>query len=236
MINNHRVLAWIPARGGSKGIKDKNIRELCGKPLIAYTIEAAKNSKYVDKVMVSTDSERIAEIAKEGGAWVPSLRPADLAEDYSKTIDAILHTLKLLESMNERFDIFCLLQPTSPLRDVNDLDSAIKTFVAHDERGLVTVSSCETNPVLIRTIGEDGELERLLPVGSTVRRQDMPRYYRVNGSIYINRTDEITKDTSFNDNPIPYVVDDSHGLDIDEPVDLVIAEYMLKEMGKQIIE
>lgn len=233
MINNNRVLAWIPARGGSKGIKDKNIRNLCGKPLIAYTIDAAKNSKYVDKIMVSTDNERIAEIAKKYGAWVPSLRPADLAGDHSKTIDVVLHTLELLWSMKERFDFFCILQPTSPLRDANDLDSAIETFVAHSKRGLVAVSSCETNPVLIRIIDKNGELERLLSVGSTVRRQDMPKYYRVNGSIYINRVDEITKDTSFNDNPIPFVIEDSHSVDIDEPVDLVIAEYILKEMGKQ---
>lgn len=228
MFAEQKILTLIPARGGSKGIKDKNIIPLAGKPLIAYSIDAAKNSKYIDSIVVTTDSEKIAEVAKEYGARVPFLRPTELAADTSKTIDAVLHAIKTLKSLSEEYDVLVLLQPTQPLRTTDDIDKAIELYYKNNERGLVSVSPVEDNPLLIRSIATDGKLVNLLSQNSTCRRQDMPDYYKVNGCIYINKIDEITESTSFNDNKIPFIMHKEHSVDIDELSDLWIANFYLK--------
>lgn len=233
MIQEKRVLAWIPARGGSKGIKDKNIKPLCGKPLISYTIEAALNSKYVDRVMVSTDSDRIAEVSRQCGAWIPSLRPAELASDTSKTLDAVLYTIELLHSHGEYFDILALLQPTSPLRTAEDIDRSLEEYIKCGCQSIVSVSPVEDPPLLIRSVAEDGRLEPLLQTSSTCRRQDMKPYYAVNGSIYINALNEINADTSFNDNLYPYFMEAERSVDIDSPIDFLIAECLLNAQSKE---
>ncbi len=227
VINNKRVLAIIPARGGSKGIKDKNIYPLCGKPLIAYSIEAAKRSVFVDEVLVSTDSAIIADVAKKYGASVPFLRPTELASDTAKSIDAIVHAIETLRKEGKVFDILILLQPTSPLRITEDIDGSLSTFVRKSYKSLVSISEVNDNPILIRTIDNDGELRRLLNTDSSVRRQDMEKYYRVNGSIYINLMSEININTSFNDNIIPYIIPQERAVDIDELKDLAVAEYYI---------
>ena len=134
MYKNKRILALIPARGGSKGIKDKNIIELCGKPLIAYSIDAAKNSKYIDDILVSTDSEKIAEVAKKYGARVPFLRPYELATDTSTTLDVVLHAIDYVNKEEKKYDTLILLQPTAPLRKTEDIDSAIEKFFLFEEK------------------------------------------------------------------------------------------------------
>lgn len=226
MYNGKRILAIIPARGESKGVPHKNIIELCGKPLICYTITAGKNSKYIDYVMVSTDDDDIARISRDNGAEVPFLRPAELASDTAKTIDAILHAIQGLKEMGREFDSLVLLQPTEPLRTCDDIDAAIETYYAHDCNALVSVSEVDDHPILIRSI-QGERLKPLLNISSTVRRQDMPKYYRVNGCIYINAISEITAETSFNDNPVPYVMEKNHSVDIDDLSDLALAEYYL---------
>src|SRR4030066_411377 len=128
MSKRPSVLAIIPARGGSRGIPRKNVRLLCGKPLIAYTIETALSSKLIDRVVVSTEDEEIAGISKEYGAEVIK-RPEELARDDSPTIDVVMHVLNWFEEKNEYFDIVVLLEPTSPLRKENDLDSAVRLFI-----------------------------------------------------------------------------------------------------------
>ena len=228
MFGKQKILALIPARGGSKGIKDKNIIPLAGKPLIAYSIEAAKKSKYIDSIVVTTDSERIAEVAKRYGARVPFLRPVELAADTSKTIDAVLHAIKTLRSMGENYDTLVLLQPTQPLRTTDDIDKAIELYYESGENGLVSISTVDDSPLLIRSIGADGKLVNLLSQNSTCRRQDMPNYYKVNGCIYINKIDELNENTSFNDNRIPFIMDKEHSIDIDEMSDLWMAECYLK--------
>ena len=227
MFVKNRILAVIPARGGSKGIPHKNIIDLCGKPLIAYTIEAAVNSKYIDYVMVSTDDEEIAEIARAFGAQVPFMRPAELASDTAKTIDAIIHCIKGLSDIGERFLDVVLLQPTEPLRTNYDIDAAIERYYESNRNSLVSVSEVDDHPILIRTI-QDDILKPILNVSSTCRRQDMPKYYRVNGCIYINPIESINDSTSFNDNIIPYVMQKNHSVDIDELSDLALAEFYLK--------
>lgn len=227
MYGNKTIYSLIPARGGSKGIKDKNIIPLGGRPLISYTVEASRSSKYIDRTILTTDSERIAEAARKYGAEVPFMRPVELASDSSKTLDAVLHAIRTLSEQGGSCDVLVLLQPTEPLRTAGDIDGAIEAFFKNGERPLVSVSPVDDHPILIRSIGPDNTLRPLLDCGSTCRRQDMPSYYRVNGCIYINSTPEIDESTSFNDNPVPYVMESSHSVDIDSLADLAMAEYYL---------
>lgn len=225
MINNLRILAIVPARGGSKGIKDKNIKEIEGRPLIEYTIEAAKRCEYIDEIVVSTDSEKIAKVAKKAGAKVPFLRPDELASDTARTIDVVLFTIEQLKLIGQEYDIVVLLQPTSPLRDEDDICGAIEKYVSCNMKSLVSVSEVSESPILMRQIVDETHMEKLLNINSTIRRQDMAKYYMVNGSIYINKIEELNSDTSLNDNVIPYVMDRSHSVDIDDYVDIEVMKY-----------
>lgn len=231
MYHNKRILALIPARSESKGIKNKNIIDLCGKPLIAYTIEATKNSLYIDDIVVSTDSKLIAEIAKEYGADVPFMRPEELAADHSKTMDAVLHAISELKKLGREYDGLILLQVTSPLRSSEDIDGAIEKFYKSNEDGLASVSLVNDNPILVRTIS-GGVLMPLLDISSTCRRQEMPLYYRVNGCIYINKISELSSEKSFNDNSVPYIMPPERSIDIDEWKDIVVARYYLENPDK----
>jgi len=205
-------LAIIPARGGSKGILGKNIIDFCGKPLIAHTIIAALNSKYIQQVVVTTDCDEIAKVAESYGANIIK-RPTELATDTAKTIDAVLHVIE-----NSKSENIVLLQPTSPLRQTFHIDEAIEVFLAANN-SVVSVNETKS-PLLIRDNANKPILERR----SDVRRQDSPVYNIVNGAIYINKTSEVTQDTSFNDNILSYVMDKKYSIDIDEPLDLKIAE------------
>lgn len=246
MIDGKRVLAFIPARGGSKGIPHKNIQDLAGTPLIGHTIKAALDCPYVDACMVSTDDEEIARVAREQGAWVPFLRPAELATDTSKTIDCLDHAVRKLAADGTPSDIVCLLQATSPFRTAGDLTGALEFFASHGCRGTVSVSEVTDSPILMRinpqnrddtsgavaklavgTYGEHDEFVPAIPRTSTVRRQDMPTFLRVNGAIYINLASDITPQLSLNDNPLGYVIPKSHALDIDEPSDLALARFLM---------
>lgn len=234
MYKEKRILALIPARGGSKGIKNKNIIEIEGKPLIAYTIESALQSVYIDAVIVSTDSDKIADISRQYGARVPFMRPETFAQDTSKTIDAVYYTLKKLEEQGDKYDAIVLLQATQPLRIVEDIDGAIEHFYNCGKKSLLSVSETEINPILMRTIDANGIMKKILDVSSTCRRQDMPKYYRVNGCIYINDVQDINLDTSFNDNEVPYIIPQERAVDIDEMSDVVMVEYYLNEREKNV--
>lgn len=219
MFESKRVLALIPARGGSKGIPRKNIQGLGGHPLIWRSIQAALGPAYVDDCFVSTDEE-IDEVACASGAWVPFLRPVELAQDGSKSIDCMVEGLARLAEMERRYDIVVLLQATSPLRTAADLDRALERFEECGERGLVSIGGVDVSPILMRTMATGGTLSHPPAQDSTVRRQDMPTYCTVNGVICINRAEEIRPNTSLNDNPVGWVLDRSRALDIDEPADL----------------
>ncbi len=227
MYNNDRIIAIIPARGGSKGIKDKNVFPIKGKPLIFYTIEEAKKSKYIDYIFVSTDSDKIATVSKKYGAEVPFMRPKELASDTSKTIDAIVNAIEMLKSIGHTYDTMVLLQPTSPLRTAEDIDAALELFYKEGKKSLLSVSEVKENPVLIRRI-VGNQAVPILNVSSTVRRQDFEKYYKVNGAIYINTVSEINENTSFNDNKLGYVMETSHSVDIDTLEDIEVVERNLR--------
>lgn len=229
MFKDEKILALIPARGGSKGIKNKNIVELCGKPLLAYTTEAAKKSRHIDKILVSTDSRKIADVAESFGADVPFMRPAEISLDTTPTLDVVIHAINWLKEAGDIYDTLVLLQPTGPLRTAEDIDAAIESYFVHGEKALVSVSIVNDHPILIRSIGDGNILKPLLSnTSSTVRRQDMPKYYKVNGCIYINKISEITAGTNLNDNPLAFVMSPEHSIDIDEPADLWLARYYIE--------
>lgn len=227
MIDGKRVIAIVPARGGSKGIKNKNIVDIAGKPLIAYSLNAAQESKYIDAIVVSTDSAQIADVAEKYGASVPYLRPDKLATDTAKTIDVIVELLNTLSNRGDIYDILVLLQPTSPLRTAEDIDRALEMHIENQGASIVAVSEVADHPVLMRYVDENGKLDKLLNENSTVRRQDMRKVYRVNGAIYINRIEEINAATSFNDNELGYIMSKERSVDIDTPVDLELMKYYL---------
>jgi len=229
MYDNKTFLCVIPARGGSKGIPGKNITLIKGRPLIDYTIKEALKSKYLDRIIVSTDSESIASISRRCGGEVPFLRPSNLATDESKTIDAVLYTIKRLKQIGHVYDYIVLLQPTQPLRNVSHIDEAIKLIIQKNVNSLVSVSRVKEHPILMRTIDENGCLQGILNRNSTIRRQEFPEYYKVNGSIYINKVDDnLNYDTSLNDNLLPYFMDSKFDLDVDDRFDLEILELKLE--------
>ena len=228
LIAQKSVLAIIPARGGSKGIPHKNIADVNGRPLISYTINAARECSYIDRVLVSTDDPQIAEISRQCGADVPFLRPDYLSSDTAKSIDAVLHAINFCAEHDTAYDIAVLLQPTSPLRTGGDIIGALDYFIENGCDSLLSLSEIEEHPILTRQIDETTKrLKPLLTMGSTVRRQDMAPYYHVNGAVYINYCKDLTRETSLNDNHYGYVIPQLHGLDIDTPADLELASYYL---------
>jgi CMP-N-acetylneuraminic acid synthetase len=233
-MSDKKILAIIPARGGSKGLPRKNIKPLLGKPLIAWTVEQAKNSKYIDKVVVSTDDEEIAEISKKYGAEVPFLRPKELARDDSPTIDAIIHAINWFEERGEFFDILILLQPTSPLRTTEDIDNAIELFLNNkDALSLISVKENEHPPFWSLEI----ENKFLKPLFGEEyfkkRRQELPKSYMPNGAIFISYVDILKKyKTFYTPKTIAYIMPPERSIDIDNEFDFLLAEFILKnKMG-----
>lgn len=232
MYKDKKVLALIPARGGSKGIPGKNIKLLCGHPLIAYTISAARKSRYIDDVVVTTDSEDIAAAALRYGAEVPFLRPAELSGDTSRSIDALVHARDVLTDLGREYDSIVFMQPTSPLRHSREVDEAIEVFYSHGSLGLASVVEVTENPLLTRSLGESGVLHPIIPVSSTVRRQEMPKFYHVSGAIYINSAAQLSSETSLNDNPIAYIMERDQSIDIDSLEDFMRAEQILSGLDE----
>lgn len=226
MYKNKKILAIIPARGGSKGIPSKNIIDIYGKPLIQYSIECAKESKYIDRTIISTDDLKIKEISERCGGDVPFLRPSELAQDTSKTIDCLVHAVNWLKEHGEEYDYLVLLQNTVPLRKSWQVDEAIEKLFSGNERSLVSITEVEENPVL----NEDGTVKNMLQLNSTMRRQDFPKFYRVDGAIYIQKLDEdFNLDTSLNDGKLAYIMEEKYSVDIDTYLDIKKIEYYLEQ-------
>ena len=237
MYKNKKILAVIPARGGSKGVPRKNIIEVGGHPLIKYTIDCGKNSKYLDRVVISTEDLLIKKVAEENGGDVPFLRPKELAEDTSKTIDCIVHAVDTLKSMGEEYDYVMILQNTVPLRKSWHVDEAIEMIVDSNERSLVSISEVDEHPILMRTLNEDKMVKNLLQMNSTMRRQDFPKFYKVDGAIAIQKIDEkFNLETSINDGKLGYVIERKYSTDIDNYLDIKIIEYYLEKEKEEEAE
>ncbi|KLO21315.1 CMP-N-acetlyneuraminic acid synthetase [Marinitoga sp. 1197] len=232
MYRDKKFLAIIPARGGSKGIKDKNIINLKNKPLISYTIEAAKKSDVFDEIMVTTDSKKIAEVAKKYGASVPFLRPVELSTDTANSIDVIIHTLNYYINKNINFDYFILLQPTSPLRKAEDILSAVKLLFEKNANSIVSICEVEHSPLFSNTLPEDLNLSKFIREEvKNKRRQDLPKYYRINGAIYISKVDYFLKVKDFySEKSYAYIMPADRSIDIDNYLDLKLAELLLEEI------
>lgn len=229
MINKRKVLALITARAGSKGIPGKNIKPLAGRPLIAWTIVAARQSRYVDRLIISSDGTDIIRIAEEHGCEAPFVRPVALAQDESASMDVIEHALA---NMSEHFDYLLLLQPTSPFRTADDIDRFLDYCVENDASIAVSVSRLKKHPMYMYRI-EDGRLVPFLDNGNVqLRRQDMPPAYEHNGALYFARIDRLLHERSFNTTgTIPYVTEGIINLDIDTPEDWDYAELIARKMG-----
>ena len=224
-------IAIIPARSGSKGVKDKNIRDLCGKPLMAYTIEAAIKSGEFDEVMVSTDSEYYAEIAKQFGASVPFLRSIETSSDTASSWDMVKEVLCGYRKQGREFDTFCLLQPTSPLRTFEDICSAYDLYRNKANFAVVSVCEAEHSPLWCGNLPDSGEFIGFVDEKNLKQRQAGRKYYRLNGAIYIVCIDKFKDDDFlYREGSFAYVMPQDRSVDIDTEIDFKLAEVYMEEL------
>ena len=218
------VLALVAARGGSKGIPRKNIRQIAGKPLIAWTIEAALAAGKVDRVVVSTDDAEIAAVAKSAGADVPFMRPEELAGDNASGIAPVLHAIEMLPE----FNAVLLLQPTSPLRNSSDIDAMIGLAFQKNANSVVSMCEVEDHPYWTYAIGEGGLLHRPDGLPDAPRRQDLPARYVLNGAMYYAKAEWLRQSHRLvSEETLGYVMPPERSIDIDGLFDWRVAEIML---------
>jgi CMP-N,N'-diacetyllegionaminic acid synthase len=222
------TFALIPARGGSKGIPRKNIRMIAGKPLIAWTIEAALASDGLDAVIVSTEDEEIAAVSRAAGAEVPFLRPVELAADETPGVDPVLHAIDMLPD----HDAVLLLQATSPLRTTADIDGLLALAERTVAPAIVSVCEPEDHPNWMYRMEEGGLLRPAIPAAEIKRRQDLPTLYSLNGAMYFARTEWLRARRSFlGPETLGYPMAPERSIDIDGPLDWRIAEMLLRGEG-----
>lgn len=228
--SNPKILAIIPARGGSKRIPNKNIIDLCNNPLISYSILAAKSSEYIERIIVSTDDKRITEVSETYGVEVLK-RPKNLALDNTPTIDVVIHALDALKEKNYTPSIIILLQPTSPLRTTNDIDNAITLFLNSNYESLISVCELGHSPFWSLKI-KDGFLKPLFGKKYfKMRSQDFEKAYRPNGAIFITKPETINKYRSFyTKNIVPFIMPIESSIDIDGEIDLMLAELFIQKL------
>lgn len=226
MIQCKTVLAIVPARGGSKGIARKNIREVGGKPLISWTIEEAKKSRYIDRLILSSDDDEIIEVAKAWGCEVPFKRPIELAQDETPGIEPILHALKVLP----KYDYVTLLQPTSPLRTVDDINACLEKCLAFNANACVSVTEVTENPHWMYTLEKDGAMRQLIQTNHFFyRRQDLPQVYKLNGAVYVAKHEWLLQSKSFlSKDTFAYVMPWERSIDIDDELGLKITNWFLE--------
>lgn len=225
-------IAVIPARSGSKGLKDKNIKMLSGKPLLAYSVEAALKSGKFDTVHVSTDSKEYAEIAREWGAEVPFLRNAEMSSDTASTWEAMRYVLKEYEKKGYVFDTITVLQPTSPLRTAQDIQGAFSFFRKKQANMISSVCEMEHSPLWSNVLPEDFSMENFEDENlAFLPRQSLPTYYRENGAIYIVKTEHLFLEKNiYKKKCYAYLMQSSHSVDIDNELDFMIAETVMKQL------
>jgi len=227
MHSGKTFLAIIPARGGSKRLPRKNMLGLAGKPLVAWSIEAALNSNYIDNVIVSSDEDEILGIATLFGAETIK-RPDCLASDTATTFDAIKHTI----DNSKNYDYIILLQPTSPLRKTNHIDEAIELLIAKKADAVISVCEMEHSPLWSNTLSEDGDMSNFIcDEIKNKRSQDLEKYYRLNGAIYISKTSRLLEEKNFmlKDNIYAYSMTRESSIDIDTIIDFRLAECLIEQ-------
>ncbi|MBN2669177.1 MAG: acylneuraminate cytidylyltransferase family protein [Bacteroidales bacterium] len=221
-------MAVITARAGSKRLPNKNELDLAGKPLIAWTVEAAIKSKYIDRCVVSTDSIKLKEISEKFGAEVPFIRPLELAKDTTSSIDVIFHTI---DNLKETFDYLILLQPTSPLRTTENIDAAIEAM--ESSKALVSVCETEHSPLWTNTLENDLSMANFIkPELIGKRSQDLPKYYRINGAIYIAELKYLQQNNGFLGHETKaFIMSQENSIDIDTAIDFKLSEIIINNNG-----
>ncbi len=224
MINGNRVLGVIPARGGSKGVPGKNIRQVGGKPLIAWTIESGQASKIIDRVVLSSDDLEIISVAQKHNCDAPFVREPQLAEDTTPTIDVVLDALNRFPA----YEWVVLLQPTSPLRTSQDIDRAIERCVSLNAPSCVSVCLAQESPYWMFTLNQDAHLAPLLPNQAVIRRQDLPPVYSLNGAIYVANAEWLKRERKFLTlETVAYEMPVERSLDIDTESDFLQLKILL---------
>ncbi|MFA6273133.1 MAG: acylneuraminate cytidylyltransferase family protein [Candidatus Paceibacterota bacterium] len=231
-----KILAVITARGGSKGIPGKNIKPLGGKPLIAYSIDAAKKSKLITHLIVSTDDKKIARIAIKYGAEVPFLRPKKLAQDKTPHVPVMCHAIEFVEKkLGIIFDYAVILQPTSPFRLPEDIDNTLEKLIKNSADSAVSLVDVDNyHPVKAKKLAGDKVLPYMTPEPEGTRRQDFPPAYRRSGAIYAMRRDLLIKDNRlYGDYIVGHIVPAERSVDIDTPFEWFRAEWMLEDLKRK---
>lgn len=232
MYKNKKILGVIPARGGSKGLPRKNVLPLFNKPLIVWSIEKAKQSRYLDTFIVNTDDKEIADIAKQHGAEVPFIRPEELAQDTTPIFDVLAHTMEYYKSRNLMFDYIALIEPTSPLRKEDDIDQAIKELIDNEERADSLVSVGEVHmehPFIVRKIEEGYVKPYMASVKKIQRRQDCDKAFFPYGIIYLSKVDKFLKlKTFYQGRTIAYFIERWQNYEVDDLYDFICIEAVLK--------
>ncbi len=229
----NKILAIIPARGGSKRLSNKNLKSLAGYPLIYWTISEAKKSKYIDKLIVSTENNEIAKISIKYGAEVPFMRPDELATDESGTFEVLNHAIN---EIKDKYDYILLLQPTSPLREVKDIDEFIEKAV-DSAKSMISVCQVNHSPLWSNTLPDDLSMANFIRkeiIGK--RSQDLPSYYRINGAIYIAPISKFLENRGFlGSETMAYIMDRENSIDIDTIEDFELAEFYFEKRLKNKI-
>lgn len=224
-----KVLGIIPARGGSKGLPKKNIKILGDKPLIAWSIEAGLKSKLIHKVIVTTDNNEIIDVSKKYGAEIPFVRPSDLASDTATTKDVLVHAINDFSSKGEIYDYIVLLQPTSPFRDVTDIDNMIEEATNSKADMVVSVKETASNPYYVLFEENDNGFLEKSKKSNFTRRQDCPKVYEYNGSVYVIKVSSLLNNNSLSfEKTLKYEMDELYSVDIDNQFDFDFAEFLLE--------
>ena len=231
MLRDKTFLAVIPARGGSKRLPRKNVLDLAGKPLIIWTIEAAKNSKYIDHCVVSSDDQEIADVSQRFGADV-LLRPAELATDSASSVDVVLQAI---EKEKQNYDYVILLQPTSPLRTAHHIDEAIELLFEKNADAIVSVCESNHSPLWANTLPDDLSMNGFIREEVEGKRsQDLPKFYQLNGAIYIIATKKLQETQSFvvGSNGYAYIMKSRDSIDIDTDLDFELVNLLINKVNK----
>ncbi|MFH0732467.1 MAG: acylneuraminate cytidylyltransferase family protein [Candidatus Omnitrophota bacterium] len=230
MYKSKSILAVIPARGGSKRLPYKNIKPLLGKPLIGRTIEQAKKSKYLDKIIVSTDSPKIAKVARGYNAEVPFMRPRDLSGDEVPLFDVVVHALKFYEKKGICFDIAVILQPPCPFRTSKDIDDAVEFLFKKKAKAIISICEAFHHPMWMNILPPDGCLKDFLPRSVRGKNsQYLPKFFQLNGAIFLGFADYIKKHKSYyGRQTYAYIMPKERSIEIDDMTDFKLAEALLK--------